>query len=262
MNPVFFPLASPPTSLTKKKKKERGENSTPSLPPFPPALPLPPSPSPSFPTQTMLHPDAHPDGGLALADKRLLDAQRSAVVELLKDFGRSLLLGRLDLMALSLPVRMFEPRSYLQKLTDAWTHPRFLAEASSPELTGNAEERVKLTATWFVAGLQHAFQSWRKPFNPILGETWAGGLPDGSEIFLEQTSHHPPVSAFQLVGPGRRYVFSGLSQPEVGFKGVDVRTTAKGARSIVFADDGLRIHVTFPSYLMRGVLGGGEFLGC
>ena len=157
---------------------------------------------------------------------------------------------------------MFEPRSYLQKLTDAWTHPRFLAEASSPELTGNAEERVKLTATWFVAGLQHAFQSWRKPFNPILGETWAGGLPDGSEIFLEQTSHHPPVSAFQLVGPGRRYVFSGLSQPEVGFKGVDVRTTAKGARSIVFADDGLRIHVTFPSYLMRGVLGGGEFLGC
>ena len=209
----------------------------------------------------MLHPDAHPDGGLALADKRLLDAQRSAVVELLKDFGRSLLLGRLDLMALSLPVRMFEPRSYLQKLTDAWTHPRFLAEASSPELTGNAEERVKLTATWFVAGLQHAFQSWRKPFNPILGETWAGGLPDGSEIFLEQTSHHPPVSAFQLVGPGRRYVFSGLSQPEVGFKGVDVRTTAKGARSIVFADDGLRIHVTFPSYLMRGVLGGGEFLG-
>ena len=211
----------------------------------------------------MLHPDAHPDGGLALADKRLLDAQRAAVVELLKDFGRSLLLGRLDLMALSLPVRMFEPRSYLQKLTDAWTHPRFLEEASRPELTGNAEERMKATVTWFVAGLQHAFQSWRKPFNPILGETWAGRLPDGSEIFLEQTSHHPPVSAFQLVGPGGRYVFSGLSQPEVGFKGVDVRTTAKGARSIVFADDGLRIHVTFPSYLMRGVLGGGEscFLG-
>lgn len=24
----------------------------------------------------------------------------------------------------------------------------------------------------FVAGLQHVFQSWRKPFNPILGETW------------------------------------------------------------------------------------------
>ena len=24
----------------------------------------------------------------------------------------------------------------------------------------------------FVAGLQHVFSSWRKPFNPLLGETW------------------------------------------------------------------------------------------
>jgi Oxysterol-binding protein len=54
----------------------------------------------------------------------------------------------------------------------------------------------------FVAGLQHAFQSWRKPFNPILGETWQGLLPDGSRIYLEQISHHPPISAFELVGPG------------------------------------------------------------
>ena len=54
----------------------------------------------------------------------------------------------------------------------------------------------------FVAGLQHAFQSWRKPFNPILGETWEAGLPDGTQIFIEQISHHPPISAFQMNGPG------------------------------------------------------------
>ena len=92
----------------------------------------------------------------------------------------------------------------------------------------------------FVAGLQHAFQSWRKPFNPILGtdnlpalthclshsfamatltlacslrihcespavgagETWEATLDDGSEVYFEQISHHPPVSAFQLIGPG------------------------------------------------------------
>jgi len=56
----------------------------------------------------------------------------------------------------------------------------------------------------FVAGLQHVFQSWRKPFNPILGETWQAHLADGTSIFLEQISHHPPVSAFQLIGPGAR----------------------------------------------------------
>ena len=54
----------------------------------------------------------------------------------------------------------------------------------------------------FVAGLQHCFQSWRKPFNPILGETWQATLSDGTELFLEQISHHPPISAFQMFGPG------------------------------------------------------------
>ena len=37
--------------------------------------------------------------------------------------------------------------------------------ASAIDVASNAAGR-------FVAGLQHVFQSWRKPFNPILGETW------------------------------------------------------------------------------------------
>lgn len=48
-----------------------------------------------------------------------------------------------------------------------------------------------------------ALQSWKKPFNPLLGETWqaqqAGG---GCQIFMEQLSHHPPISAFEMIGPG------------------------------------------------------------
>jgi hypothetical protein len=46
------------------------------------------------------------------------------------------------------------------------------------------------------------FERWRKPFNPILGETWQARLSDGSSIFLEQICHHPPVSAFHMDGPG------------------------------------------------------------
>lgn len=34
------------------------------------------------------------------------------------------------------------------------------------------------------------------------GETWQATLGDGSKVYFEQISHHPPVSAFQLVGPG------------------------------------------------------------
>jgi hypothetical protein len=80
------------------------------------------------------------------------------------------------------------------------------------------------------AGLYHSFERWKKPFNPILGETWQAALSDGSTIAMEQISHHPPVSAFQIEGPGSLYRFVGLSQPSVtimlkayGFK-TQVRT--------------------------------------
>ena len=53
-----------------------------------------------------------------------------------------------------------------------------------------------------IAGLHHAFENWRKPFNPILGETWQATLSDGTSMHMEQISHHPPVSAFHMEGPG------------------------------------------------------------
>lgn len=41
----------------------------------------------------------------------------------------------------------------------------------------------------------------RKPFNPILGETYQGWI-NGNPIYLEQISHHPPISAFYMSGKG------------------------------------------------------------
>lgn len=200
--------------------------------------------------EVQLHPDAHDEGGLACTNMQLLEAQRGAIVEVVKSLGRNLLTGNLDLLKVSLPVRMFEPRSYLQKLADPWVYPRFLrlaAQAADPA------ERLKWVVTYFIAGFHHAFERWAKPFNPILGETWQAGLSDGSRIFLEQISHHPPISAFQLAGPDGLYTFTGLSQPSVSYGTNAVKTTAKGYRVLDFADGG-RIEVHFPTYYLRGLL--------
>ena len=62
------------------------------------------------------------------------------------------------------------------------------------------------------AGFHRAFTRWAKPFNPLLGETWQAEMPDGSRIFLEQISHHPPISAFELLGPHGLYTFAGQRQ--------------------------------------------------
>ncbi|GFH28715.1 oxysterol-binding protein 9, partial [Haematococcus lacustris] len=164
--------------------------------------------------------------------------------------GKKLFTGNFNLINTPFPVVMFEPRSYLEKLADVWVYPHFLLQASQ---TKDPVHRMKLVMTWFVAGLHHGFEKWKKPFNPILGETWQAELADGSSMFLEQISHHPPITAFNLEGPGGAYKFNGLSQPNVSLllKHSGIRTVAKGYRYIVFAD-GCRIDLHYPG--IKGVV--------
>jgi hypothetical protein len=51
--------------------------------------------------------------------------------------------------------------------------------------------------------------------NPILGETLQAKLTDGTEIYAEQISHHPPISYYLIIGPNDSYRFSGYYDIEV-----------------------------------------------
>ncbi len=44
-----------------------------------------------------------------------------------------------------------------------------------------------------------------KPFNPLLGETYQAAFPDGTQIYCEHTSHHPPIANFLLEDPDELY---------------------------------------------------------
>ena len=59
--------------------------------------------------------------------------------------GRKLLSGSFDLVNISLPVRMFEPRSYLEKLADVWVYPKFLEQAAH---TSDPAERMINVVSW------------------------------------------------------------------------------------------------------------------
>lgn len=57
--------------------------------------------------------------------------------------------------------------------------------------------------------------SFDKPLNPILGETYQATLQDGSMLYVEQVSHHPPISYMLLEGPNGIYRFYGYSSFDV-----------------------------------------------
>ena len=59
--------------------------------------------------------------------------------------GKKLLSGHLNLVNVSLPVKMFEPRSYLEKLTDNWVYPQYLHEAAH---TSDPVSRLQRVITW------------------------------------------------------------------------------------------------------------------
>ena len=66
------------------------------------------------------------------SSKQVLARSRRAIVEVGKELGRKLLTGSFNLINLSMPVKMFESRSYLQKLADVWVYPRFLPPPPPP----------------------------------------------------------------------------------------------------------------------------------
>jgi len=201
-----------------------------------------------------LHPDASADGGVLCTDETVMERQKSAVVDIMKSLGKKLLTGKFDLLKISLPVKIFEARSYLQKLCDPLAFPRIMnraVTASSPE------ERLKWVVAYFVAGYHRAFLTWSKPFNPILGETWYARLPDGTEACMEQISHHPPVSAFQIIGPGKSYYIHGTSQPRLMYKMSCISMQSDGYRVIEFpsscGNKVTQIRMGLPTFSIRNV---------
>ena len=100
------------------------------------------------------------------------------------------------IVGISLPVRIFEPVSLLEREARYWSYvPYYLKRAASIK---DPFERFKLVT---MIGLSGSIVNIRqkKPFNPHLGETFQGYFADGSTIDMEYTEHHPPVSTFYIV---------------------------------------------------------------
>ena len=55
--------------------------------------------------------------------------QRQAIWDLLKYLGTHVLREGINLTKISLPVKVFEPRSFLQRLTDNWAYIDLLEKA-------------------------------------------------------------------------------------------------------------------------------------
>jgi len=127
----------------------------------------------------------------------MLEKSKGIVSYVVKEIAKCIFTGR-GVVGISLPVRIFEPRSALEKVLDGFSFaPEYLSKACK---TTDSIERMKLVTSFVVSGMYMRANQF-KPFNPILGETLEGTYSDGTKIFMEHTSHHPPISNYLIEGP-------------------------------------------------------------
>eukprot|EP01100_Stratorugosa_tubuloviscum_P008315 TRINITY_DN345_c4_g1_i1.p1 TRINITY_DN345_c4_g1~~TRINITY_DN345_c4_g1_i1.p1 ORF type:complete len:361 (-),score=190.07 TRINITY_DN345_c4_g1_i1:115-1197(-) len=196
-------------------------------------------------------PEACSTGGFKVEDQEIVKVQRAAAWDLIKQMGQNLTQGA-SVINISMPVRLFEPRSYLQRITDGWCYaPVYLTRAAN---ASDPVERLKCVVTFAIAGLSNTCTQL-KPFNPILGETFQGIYDDGTEVFSEQSSHHPPITNWQVVGPAKSYHFYGFGEWAASFRGNSVKGHQKGIHVVEFPD-GTKITYDLPIIWCKGIMFG------
>ena len=141
-------------------------------------------------------------GEIKCVDKEILEKQKGIVMEVLSKLAKSIAEGR-GVVGISLPVRIFEARSMLERITDWWSFlPTFLLPAAYQK---TPIERMKNIVAFAVGGL-YTSASQLKPFNPLLGETYQGFFPGYDiDISCEHISHHPPIANFLITHKDFRF---------------------------------------------------------
>jgi len=86
---------------------------------------------------------------------------------------------------------------------------RFLISAVQEN---DAYLRMQSVLRWYLSGFYKKPKGLKKPYNPILGETyrccWEHGNGSRTFYLAEQVSHHPPISAFYVSNKKDGYVIS------------------------------------------------------
>ena len=196
-------------------------------------------------------PDSNPSGGLDLTPD---ENSKSIVVEILKSLGRKILEGNFtDIMKISRPASISYPLTFLQAASRDFSYTHYLTQASIVE---DPITRIQLISSFILAGFHLnpvAFKN-NPPLNPILGETFTAEMTDGSRIWLEQTSHHPPITHWFMLGPNDCFKFTGYGLIRAGLSGPNTIKASKIGKHVIEFKNGDIVEYTAPNMKISGVV--------
>ncbi|XP_065165540.1 oxysterol-binding protein-related protein 8 isoform X2 [Atheta coriaria] len=205
------------------------------------------------PQETPYTPNREEEFGDAGAQvEELADEHKSLIWYLVKQVRPGM-----DLSKVVLPTFILEPRSFLDKLTDSYYHVDILSNAV---LEDDAFTRMKSVVKWYLSGLYKKPKGLKKPYNPILGETFRCHWlhPNGSKTFYiaEQVSHHPPVSAFYVTNRQEGFSITASILAKSKFYGNSTSAILDGIAILSLLPRGENYTLTVPYAHCKGILMG------
>eukprot|EP00347_Sterkiella_histriomuscorum_P010009 403339035 len=196
-----------------------------------------------------------PKNGLKCVNERILEKQKGVVKSVISQAASNVFSGQ-SIIGISLPVRIFEPRSLLERICDWYGFaPIFLKKAAQEQ---DHLERFKLSISYALSSLYCSLKQ-QKPFNPLLGETYQASFTDNTRVYCEHTSHHPPISNYLIEDSSELYQVSGYYEFKAKISGNNLIMRNEGPNNIRFSD-GQTITYEYPVTKLGGMLWGDRVL--
>lgn len=170
-----------------------------------------------------------------------------------------------DITNVNLPASVLDPASSLEKGMKSMQRGELLPAAILEE---DPKRRFLAVLRFYFSGLSKE-KFGKKPYNPILGETFRAGFLHREEagvtvLVAEQVSHHPPITALHLRNEALQFRMNSHALPEPRFWGNSVEVKLKGHIRMSFDKWGEEYEATRPNMHMSGFLAGQhriEFVG-
>jgi len=203
------------------------------------------------------HEKCYTTGGVHLKDDPDSTVSVRAVgLNLIKSFGSKLKEGKVfDLLKVSRPAIVSYPRTYLECVANDLVYTNLLDQAAAAE---DPVKRMKYLVAFFVAGLhRNACEMGNNgPLNPVLGETFIAEKSDGTKLYCEQISHHPPVSAYHLVDAAGNYNLYGTGEVSAKLSSMNAIEGKRIGHTTVTFKDGSKVTIGNPEMIIEGVMMG------
>ncbi|KAI9805655.1 MAG: hypothetical protein M1833_005147 [Piccolia ochrophora] len=165
-----------------------------------------------------------------------------------------------DLSTIAMPVSANEPTSLLQRISEQMEYSALLDDAASAQ-TANGESLLYVTAFAISAYSNGRVKdrAIRKPFNPMLGETFELIREDQDFRFIaEKVTHRPVRMACQA--EAKDWTFTGCPMPTQKFWGKSVELNTEGRARVILHTSGECFSWTAATSFLRNVIAGEKYV--